>query len=182
MIHECILEVQRSAALFGDGVTYVLPTPKHSIFSSPQQNAGIKQNWAVWESPSGCVWLGTEQLSVLTGEERNVFGINLFILQAPPPQTCEFLLFDCSYAYELGHVILTCMKLRERGRVWRQSPILLNGIIFHIILYPYLERPILLETKRRRKKKLLKKVISLYFLPEMNGPAGVGKWRFAPTT
>lgn len=99
MIHECILEVQRSAALFGDGVTYVLPTPKHSIFSSPQQNAGIKQNWAVWESPSGCVWLGTEQLSVLTGEERNVFGIKLFILQAPPPQTCEFLLFDCSYAY-----------------------------------------------------------------------------------
>lgn len=80
MIQEYILEVQRSAAHFGDGVIRVLPTPNHSIFSSLQQSAGTKQNWGVWESPAGCVWLGTEQLSVLTGEERKILGINLFIL------------------------------------------------------------------------------------------------------
>lgn len=153
-IHECILEEQRSAAHFGDGVTYVLPTPKYSIFYSPQQNAGTKQNWSMWESPAGCVGLEREQLFVLIGKERKVFGLNLFILQAPPPQTREFLLFDCSYSYELGRVILTCMKLRE-SQSMGQSSILLNGIIFYIILYPYLERPILLEIKQRRKKKLL---------------------------
>lgn len=55
-----------------------------------------------------------ETLCPYRGREK-VFGINLFILQAPPPpQICEFLLFDCSYSYKLGHVILTCMKLRER--------------------------------------------------------------------
>lgn len=75
-----MLKVQRSAAHFGEGVIHVLPTPKHSIFSSPQQSAGTKQKWGVWESPAGCVWLGAEQLSVLTGEERKVFAINLFIL------------------------------------------------------------------------------------------------------
>lgn len=89
MIYECILE--RSAAHFGDGVIHVLPTTKHSIFSSPQRSAGTKQNWGVWESPAGCVWLGTEQLSVLTGEESKAFGMNLFILQAPLPQIHEFL-------------------------------------------------------------------------------------------
>lgn len=116
MIQECILEVQRSAAHFGDGVIHVLPTPNHSIFSSLQQSARTKQNWGVWESPAGCVWLGTEQLSVLTGEERKVLGINLFILQAPPAQIHEFFLFVYSYSCKLGHVILTCMKLRERQK------------------------------------------------------------------
>lgn len=62
------------------------------------------------------MWLGTEQLSVLSGEERKVLGINLFILQAASAQIHEFLLFDCSYSYKLGRVILTCMKLRERQR------------------------------------------------------------------
>lgn len=121
MIQECILEVQRSAAHFGDGVIHVLPTPNHSIFSSLQRSAGTKQNWGVWESPAGCVWLGTEQLSVLSGKERKVLGINLFILQAASAQIHEFLLFDCSYSYKLGHVILTCMKQREAEEEYKDS-------------------------------------------------------------
>jgi len=63
-----------------DHVIHVLPTLKSfHLFFSPAKCWNKTKLWCVWENPAGCVGLGTEQISVLTGKERKVFGRNLSI-------------------------------------------------------------------------------------------------------
>lgn len=45
-----------------------------SSFFSPTKCWNRTKLWCAWESPAGCVGLEVEQISVLTGEERKVFG------------------------------------------------------------------------------------------------------------
>lgn len=79
MIHECILEVRGDAAHLEGCVIHVLVSPKvFQLFFSPTKCWNKTKLRCVWESPAGCVGLGIEQTFVLTREEEEVFGINLF--------------------------------------------------------------------------------------------------------